>query len=97
MVIEAYLILLKTEEGGRKNPIYNDYRASLFRNEDNSTCRVLMSLDKEIKPGQGAKVKIEILHPEFLPALEEVDSFTICEGNKIIATGGILALNVDKH
>jgi elongation factor Tu len=93
--IEATITVLRTEEGGRKNPVYQGYRPQF--NWQNS--------DWDAKYDMGVEVGVEVAKPggtfaceitlstgaqeEILPKMETGMEFELREGARVIARGTI--------
>lgn len=87
----ALLSLLPTENGGRKKPIYDNFRPSFsFNSANHVSGSVSFPETVELRPGSTAEAVVKILPSRHVRQhLKSGDSFTILEGSKIIGTGVI--------
>ncbi len=86
---KALFSLLPTDLGGRKKPIYNNYRPSFAFNSLNLFTGEISFVDMtELHPGKTAQVQVKLLPSKNIRStLKKGDSFTIHEGEKIIGSG----------
>ena len=88
---EGKLSLLSTNQGGRKTPLFSDYRGGLFKIDGDHFGSSIELIDQtELMPGETAQVRVTFLAPK---ALNLVTSrirlgsyYEICEGAKLIGT-----------
>jgi len=83
----------KEEEGGRKSPIFNNYRANLrFNNSESRNDFILKADDDTILIGGGNyEIFFKPLYYDLvLDFLKTNNEFEILEGAKIIARGKII-------
>eukprot|EP00921_Rhytidocystis_pertsovi_P013166 GHVQ01021351.1.p1 GENE.GHVQ01021351.1~~GHVQ01021351.1.p1 ORF type:complete len:440 (-),score=75.37 GHVQ01021351.1:1247-2566(-) len=82
---EAEIYMLKTEEGGRKNPIMSHYRPQAFIRTGDVTANIELKEGTEmIMPGDKATIDVELIFPY---ALQEGLRFALREGGKTVASG----------
>lgn len=97
MKLKAKLKLKKYEDGGRKNPIFTNYRPTFNIGLDKqSDCVISIIGKKEILPGESGEVEIKILHPDLINGINKDDSFTITEGKKEVAYGEIISFDTNQ-
>jgi len=91
--VKAVLALLRTEEGGRKSAIANEYRPSFYIGDMQTDGAIeLLGADQQ-NPGETMSVRIRLLHPEnFGKALMVGVAFEVREGIKMIGRGRITEL-----
>lgn len=94
--LKARITLYPTELGGRKKPIYNGYKPSfVFSTKQHYTGQVKLIGVEELKPGDSARVKIDLLPARTIRRnLKANDSFTITDGNKTVGSGTIESVMV---
>lgn len=87
----AILMLLPTENGGRKRPVYDCYRPSFSFSSKNHISGEVSFPDRDIvEPGSTAIATVKLLPSRHIRQnLKSGDAFTILEGNKIVGTGVI--------
>ncbi len=92
--INAIISLLPTENGGRKNSIYNNFKPNFSFHTKRIYCgEIKLNNKEELKPGESAEVIIRLLPARTIPKnLTINDSFIISEGAKVIGTGVIKEL-----
>jgi elongation factor Tu len=89
--ISAKIYLLRSEEGGRKTPIFTGYRPVVYFG-DRQTDGII-TFENEEKPVLGSEytVTITLIHPAYLGCTLRKDAKFDCrEGSKIIAHGKVL-------
>eukprot|EP00922_Rhytidocystis_sp_ex-Travisia-forbesii_P009900 GHVS01014470.1.p1 GENE.GHVS01014470.1~~GHVS01014470.1.p1 ORF type:complete len:600 (-),score=100.42 GHVS01014470.1:669-2210(-) len=87
---EADVYMLKTEEGGRKNPIMSHYRPQAFIRTGDVTAGITLKEGTEMAmPGDRVTLDIELLFPY---ALTEGLKFALREGGKTVASGVVSKL-----
>jgi elongation factor Tu len=95
--ISAKIYLLRTEEGGRKTPLFTGYRPAVYFGDRQTDG--LIVFDCKDKPALGGEytVMIALTHPEDLgDALRKDATFDFREGLKIIGRGKVLAVEETK-
>ena len=87
----AILSLFSTENGGRKRPIYDNFRPSFsFNSVNHVSGEITFPEQEEVLPGTTAKAIVKTLPSKHVRQhLKSGDSFTILEGSKIIGSGVI--------
>jgi len=89
--IQATITLLRTEDGGRRNPIHSGYRPQLFFESEDFECRKIEIVpERVVHPGESAKVQITL--SEFAEAklghrLKPGIQFELHEGKSVVAVG----------
>eukprot|EP00922_Rhytidocystis_sp_ex-Travisia-forbesii_P070833 GHVS01105747.1.p1 GENE.GHVS01105747.1~~GHVS01105747.1.p1 ORF type:complete len:591 (+),score=149.86 GHVS01105747.1:197-1774(+) len=87
---EAEIYILKTEEGGRKNPIMSHYRPQAFIRTGDVTAGITLKEGTEMAmPGDRVTLDVELLFPY---ALTEGLKFALREGGKTVASGVVSKL-----
>lgn len=91
----AILSLFPTENGGRKKPVYNNFRPSFsFNSVNHVSGEISFPEQDELRPGDTAEAIVKILPSKHVRQhLKNGDSFTILEGSKIIGSGVIQKIN----
>jgi translation elongation factor EF-Tu-like GTPase len=87
----AILTLLPTQNGGRKRPVFDNYRPSFSFSSKNLISGEISFPEKDqVDPGTTAIARIKLLPSKIIRHnLKSGDSFTILEGNKLVGTGVI--------
>ena len=88
----ATLTYLTKESGGRKTPVFSNYRPQIkFESDEMQTSGQQIFIDREIVfPGDTVDAEIKIISAEhFANKLTEGMSFEFYEGSKLIGTGKI--------
>lgn len=87
----AILSLIPTELGGRKRPVFNNYRPSFaFNTINHFSGEISFTNMDELKPGNTADIFVKLLPSRYVShKLKSGDSFSILEGNKVVGTGVI--------
>jgi translation elongation factor EF-Tu-like GTPase len=87
----AILTLLPTQNGGRKRPVFDNYRPSFSFSSKNLISGEISFPEKDqVDPGTTAIAHIKLLPSKIIRHnLKSGDSFTILEGNKLVGTGVI--------
>lgn len=95
----AMVALFPTENGGRKSPVYDHYRPSFGFNSANQFSGEVSFPDMGVlKPGGTANAVIKLLPSRHIRQhLKTGDSFTILEGDKVVGTGVIQAIQQEKQ
>lgn len=95
--IEARLTLLPTEDGGRRTPIFTDYRPSWNignRAEDDTIelndARVSLEDCKSLLPGHMGTVRLHPLLPDEWRRVREGDNLDMHEGARIVGRAVVL-------
>ncbi len=93
----AILSLFPTEQGGRKRPVYDNYRPSFsFNSANHFSGEVSFPNLEELKPGETATAKVNLLPSKHISQhLKIGDSFSILEGQKVVGTGVIQEIQKD--
>lgn len=90
-VIQATITLLRSEDGGRRNPIYSGYRPQLFFESEDFECRKIEVVpDRPVHPGETATVQItlsQFADAELRHRLKPGVEFELHEGKAVVATG----------
>lgn len=94
----AILSLFPTELGGRKKPVYDNYKPSFsFNSRNHVSGEISFTESKELKPGESATVTVKLLPSRVLRHnLKSGDSFSIHEGAKVIGSGIIQRIIEDR-
>ncbi len=92
---EAYITLLPSDKGGRKNSIATNFRPNFSFNTKKYYCgEIIIPDNKIISPGESAPVYISLIEAITIPTNLSIHSlFTISEGKKVIGNGQITALH----
>lgn len=95
----ATFSLFPTENGGRKNPVYNYYKPSFSFNSANQVSgEVSFPELEELSPGDTTTAYIKLLPSKHIRQnLKKGDSFTILEGLKIVGAGVIQRIDNRSH
>ena len=89
--VSAQVYLLRSDEGGRKLPICNGYRPTIYFGKKQTDGIVSFQHDAEPVLGEKYVVTIRLIHPEYLgKTLKKNAVFDWREGSKIVARGTIL-------
>jgi translation elongation factor EF-Tu-like GTPase len=98
-MILASIKLLKTEDGGRSNPIYSGYRGQFFFEGNDFDCmkfEIQPEPDGWIQPGESAEVRIDLsvcAWSELNHKIQPGRSFELHEGRKTVAVGTVIAVD----
>lgn len=95
--ISAKIYILRSEEGGRKTPIFTGYRPAVYFG-DRQTDGIIRFNDQE-KPTLGSEyiVTIALIHPEHVgDALKKGAAFSFKEGSKVVVRGNVLEVKAPK-
>ena len=83
--------VLKTEEGGRHTPLFNNYRPQFYFRTTDVTGVVTLPADKEMcMPGDNVAMDVELITPI---AIEEGLRFAIREGGRTVGSGVVTKIN----
>jgi elongation factor Tu len=83
--IEAEIIALTKEEGGRHKPFFNGYKPQFYVRTTDVTGEVILPEGTEmVMPGDTVNVNIKLIQPV---ALEEKSTFAIREGGRTVGAG----------
>ena len=83
--------VLKTEEGGRHTPFFNNYRPQFyFRTTDVTGVITLPEGTEMCMPGDNVEMDVELITPI---AIEEGLRFAIREGGRTVGSGVVTAIN----
>ena len=90
---EARLTLLSTEEGGKQNPVFSDYRPQFhYDGHDWDALHIYPDVDR-VNPGDTVRVILSFLSPAaHFGKLTVGTPFLIREGRKIVGYGAITKL-----
>lgn len=96
-VVRATVSLLRTEDGGRKSPLWSGYRATVFLRADKPLTGndAVMTLDERdiCIPGEDCAVQLRFLSPELVQdVLRPGATFQLKEGSRVIANGKVGSL-----
>ena len=85
----AFVTLLPSELGGRKNNVYSGFRPSFtFGTTRHYSGELFFSKKTPIKPGENAMMTVKLLPAVTIPKnLSVNDTFKIYEGNRVIGHG----------
>jgi len=91
--IEAELIFLPTEAGGRKGPAFSGYRPQFFYDgQDWDAIQVYPDVER-VNPGDTVRAYFAFLRPEMhLGKIMPGKLFLIREGNRVVAYGRVTRL-----
>ena len=86
---KAVFSLFPTENGGRKRPVYENYRPSFAFNSVNHYSGEVSFPDlEELKPGGTTTAVVKLLPSKHISQhLKIGDSFTVLEGQKVVGSG----------
>ena len=88
--IEAYIIFLSTEEGGRKGPCYSGYRPQIYYDGHDWDAIQVYPDVSEVFPGQAVRAQLSFLTPEaHVGKLYPGKEFLVREGIKVVARGTV--------
>ena len=89
--VQAQLTLVRTEENGRRTPVFVDYRPQFrYLGRDNDVCITGMDRDT-LAPGESALVLLTFRRPELQRRrLIPNTDFELAEGARVVARGKIL-------
>jgi translation elongation factor EF-Tu-like GTPase len=95
----AALSLLPTDQGGRKNPVFNHYRPSFsFGSKQHFSGEIIFSNTVELHPGNAAIAKIKLLPSRHINEhLKPGTLFKIFEGEKVVGMGIINSIDDERH
>jgi translation elongation factor EF-Tu-like GTPase len=90
--VHARLRFLTSAEGGRFTPPMSGVRSQLDLGDFMTSCIVRSVTDMEVFPlGESVDVVIELIFPDVHGVkLEEMTAVRLYEGNKLVATGGVV-------
>ena len=84
----ASITLLKTEEGGRINPVCSGYRGQFHYDDHDWDAIYTFATDAEIEPEETSEAMIQLMSPwEHSGRLVEGKEFLVREGPTIVARG----------
>ena len=84
--IEAYIIFLSTEEGGRKGPAFSGYRPQFYYDGHDWDAIQFYPDVSEVYPGQAVRAEVSFMSPEcHVGKLYPGKEFLVREGQKIVA------------
>ena len=93
--ISAKIYLLRTEEGGRKTPLFTGYRPAVYFGNRQADGLIVFNCKDTPALGGEYTVTIALAHPEYLgDALRKDATFDCREGPKIIGRGKVLDVGV---
>lgn len=85
--IKVFIHLLRTEEGGRNNPIKSGYRPNFFfSGTRQSDGKVEFAID-ELSPGHSISAEVELTCPELIKKVDDGEKFIIREGTTVVGNG----------
>src|SRR5687767_14242522 len=91
--------VLSADEGGRREPLFRGYRPQVDigqRRTDGSRIdwRCMWSFDGLVRPGENVRVAVRL---DTLPdeVLSEAETVSFYEGDRLIATGSVVAIVPD--
>lgn len=91
--IEAEVIFLLPEDGGRKGPIFQGYRPQFYYDEHDWDASLYYESEKKMPKGVPVKIFFSFLSPQHhLGKIYPGKEFQLREGPKVIATGRVLRL-----
>jgi elongation factor Tu len=87
----AILSLFPPENGGRKKPVYDNFRPSFsFNSVNHVSGEITFPNDDRLLPGSTTTALVKILPSKHIRQnLKNGDSFTILDGSRIIGSGVI--------
>ena len=88
--VEAEIVLLPTEHGGRASAARSDYRPQFYYDgQDHDASHTYPDVER-VLPGQSARVFLAFLHPEtHIGKLHPGMPFLIREGQKVLGYGTV--------
>lgn len=94
----AILSLFPTENGGRKKPVYNNFKPSFsFNSVNHVSGEVSFPELGELHPGATTTAIVKLLPSKHIRQnLKSGDSFTILEGLKVIGSGVIQKIDKEE-
>lgn len=94
----AIISLFPTENGGRRKPVYSNYKPSFSFNTMQHISGEIALLNKEILyPGESAVIYVKLLPSKHIREnLKNGDAFTVLEGDKIIGSGVIQKIEAEE-
>ena len=96
--ISARLYLLRTEEGGRKTPIFTGYRPAVYFGDRQTDGLIIFNHEETPALGGEYTVTIALAHPEYLgDALKKEATFDCREGAKVVGYGKVLGIEKAKN
>src|SRR5699024_9951165 len=88
---EAQVYILSTDEGGRHNPFYSNYRPQFyFRTTDVTGVITLPAGTEMVMPGDNTDMSVELIQPV---AMEDGLRFAIREGGRTVGAGRVTKIN----
>lgn len=90
--------LLATEAGGRRGPIFTDYRPNWrLQPEMLNDGRVILDGCSEIAPGGEGMARLVPLVPEFWGAVQVGSVLPMCEGNRVVGEATVSSVARAEH
>jgi len=91
--IEAEVTFLPTAHGGRRGPVFGDYRPQFYYAGHDWDARHEYPDVSQVSPGDTARVYLAFLSPgEHVGKLRPGMAFLVREGSKIVAFGSVTRL-----
>jgi hypothetical protein len=96
--VEARIFARNTADGGRRHPVFSGYRASFWLGryaDGRRTCNdagVYLKVGEELAPGQTGEAWLVPLRPEFWDHLRVGDVIEMSEGERVVGTATVTAL-----
>ncbi len=91
LTISAKIYFLRSEEGGRKTPIFSGYRPALYFGEKQTDGAIMLTSGSRVVPGTACEVLIHLLHPEHVEdAVKPMATFEAREGSRVVGRGHVL-------
>lgn len=97
--VEAEIIFLNSEEGGKKQPVFSGYRPQFYVDgQDFVVVHEFFDVVEPVYPGQTVKAYLSFTYPEYLMnVLHHGKEFMIREGQRVVARGRVTKLiNLEK-
>lgn len=95
--ISAKIYVRRTEEGGRKSPIFTGYRPAVYFGDRQTDGLIIFNHEEKPALGGEYTVTIALAHPEYLgDALKQEATFDCREGTKVVAHGKVLGIKKTK-
>ncbi len=101
--IEAVMTFLRTEEGGRKSPVFSGYRPQFHYQHDEGDASHTYVGVEQVNPGDTVTAQLKFYRPQNHDGKIAVGmEFLIREGNRTVATGRVTKIlhleeNAAKH